>query len=129
MTPDDEGCFQEPLVKAPVDGVLYHPSFLFNPNPFPACRGIYVGGCIRGDRPEGESAHAHIHDDDEAKGIICVWRQRTIWQRDNWAPRLLMWHEYAHILEPDDGLLFDHAPSSPWGRLMERWGLTPSRVT
>lgn len=130
MSPNDEGRYLPPTVREPYRG-LYHPSDLYSPNPFPYCRGIYVYGCVRGDSREDESAHAHILDDG-FRGYICVWHPRILWIDDEdiaWSPRPIMWHEYAHLLEPDDGLLVDHSPHSPWGRLMRRWGLTPSRVT
>jgi len=124
--------FRRPPVTEPEVEHLYHPADLYLPNPFPRCRGIYVGGCVQNDRRDGESAHAHCYEGDANLGIICVWHPRTLWAGFDgaiWAPDYLMFHEYPHILEPNDGHLYDHAPTSPWGRLMTRWGLTASRVS
>ena len=131
-----ERIFRRPPVTEPEHGRLYRTSDLYSPDPFPRCRGIYVGGCIQNDRRDGESAHAHIHPDANTGtsnlGIICVWEPHTLWFWEgdiDWAPKYIMWHEYAHVLEPDDGTWHDHSPVSPWGRLMIRWGLEASRVS
>jgi hypothetical protein len=67
------------------------------------CR-VFVGGCI--ERGIGSSfrrkAHAHNSKRDPNFGWVCVRSAKRV-VTDDGKPTHLMWHEYAHILVPNQG--------------------------
>jgi len=69
------------------------------------CRGVFVGGCIRGSTrtgvtTRGDAAHSHNYRGDRHFGWICVADERDLFTPSR-RPTRVMWHEYAHLLVPN----------------------------
>jgi hypothetical protein len=85
------------------------------PKEFPACVGIFVGGCV--SRGEGSSfrAKAHAHTSRHRNPYwICVRSAKRLWNEDG-SPSALLWHEYAHILS-------DAGHTAKWRAVMAKLG-------
>ncbi len=76
-----------PVVK-PMPKILRHK---------PACKGVFVGGCVsRGDGSSFRAmAHSHSHKNDSWKGWICVRAKKRL------ADEMLLLHELAHLISED----------------------------
>lgn len=72
-------------------------------SPFEGVR-VFVGGCV--ERGVGSSfrrqAHAHNHKRDPRYGWICVRSPKRL-KTPSGKPSTLMYHEYAHMLVPNQG--------------------------
>lgn len=83
----------------------------------PAFVGVFVGGCV--ERGIGSSfrrmAHAHNQVGDHRYGWVCVRSPKRVITATG-RPTVLMFHEYAHLLTPNQG------HSEGWGRRLAALG-------